>query len=82
MDILIHASRQRIKYIGFLEKCLPKPRVIMVFGLGNIKAYMYALHKLGASGNTWHLEDDVLPDRRIEQWMNELEDREGHRLPF
>ena len=77
MDILIHASRQRIKYIGFLQKCLPKSKVIMDFGLGNIMAYMYSLHKLSAEGNTWHLEDDVLPDRRIEQWMDELEDREG-----
>lgn len=85
MDILIHASRPRLKYLeGYLAKKLPKAHLMVdYYGEGNIEAYrgsyrvMYHNGVLPKRGNTWHLEDDVLPDRRIMKWMRELESREG-----
>ena len=85
MDILIHGCWKRLKYLeGYLAKKLPKAHLMVdYYGEGNIEAYrgsyrvMYLNGVLPKTGNTWHLEDDVLPDRRIMKWMRELESREG-----
>ena len=84
MEIIIHGSMKRFKYV--LEFLSPKiPFALPIFddeGVGNIKAYMesfkWLLNDRFIPGkNTWHLEDDVLPDRRITKWMEEMEGQEG-----
>lgn len=80
MDILIHASPQRMKYVtGFLVPKL-NGNCITVWNdheaKGNIRAYMKSMEHL-IGGDTWHLEDDVLPDRHFNEWAERLKDFKG-----
>lgn len=45
--------------------------------LGNLKAYLESYKQLPIDGYTWHLEDDVLPDRRFKQWICEMDSFDG-----
>jgi hypothetical protein len=87
MDILIHASEKRSKYHDYLLSKLPTAGAyIDSMNDGNIKSYIDSYLNLinrmkviagKRNSNTWHFEDDVLPDRRIYEWMEDLEDKEG-----
>lgn len=84
MDFLIHASKERMWYVNkFLL-----PRLYGIPGMtycdshkaGNIRAYLDSLGMMAyanKSGNTWHLEDDVFPDKHFVKWAREHEDLEG-----
>lgn len=79
MDILVHASPEREWYVE--RYLLPKIGNAKVFydmeHQGNIKAYLKSFEDLPICGNTWHMEDDVIPDRSFLQWAGVLEDFEG-----
>ena len=84
MEIIIHGSMKRFKYVS--EFLSPKiPFALPIFDdeeAGNIKAYMASFKwllndRLIPGTNTWHLEDDVLPDKRIHEWMRYAEGTEG-----
>lgn len=80
MDILIHASLKRMWYLtNFLLPKMPirKLKIYYDRGYGNIEAYLRSYNTLPNSGDTWHLEDDVLPDRRFFKWAEEYEDFGG-----
>ena len=81
MDILIHASRERNWYVqGYLIPKLLSTKLRVFYDAyhqGNIEAYLRSYEKLPLTGDTWHLEDDVLPDKRFLKWAEELEDFEG-----
>lgn len=77
MDILIHGSSKRYRYLNHMSDVFPECKAFVDFGSGNIGAYMKSFTKIPFIGDTWHIEDDVLPDRRINEWMEELESREG-----
>ena len=82
MDILIHATEKREKYLDFLLNRLPISNVyIDSNNEGNIKAYMKSfqilLRECDRGGDTWHFEDDVLPDKRFLKWAEQYEDVEG-----
>lgn len=81
MDILIHASNTRMHYIyGFLIPRLLSTKLRVYIDreeAGNIEAYIRSYKKLPEDGDTWHLEDDVLPDKRFLQWAEELKDFKG-----
>lgn len=82
--ILIHACNRRIEYvIGFLEPRLKDQgfKNIEVFldseNKGCLASYIESYKKLPRKGHTWHLQDDVLPDRRFYQWACESESFDG-----
>lgn len=71
MDLLIHATPERMNYVGeFLSPRL-KAQGFSVHiyedseHKGNLAAYLESYKKLPENGDTWHLEDDVLPDSRF-----------------
>ena len=84
MEVLIHAAPERIHYVkGFLV-----PRLMRqgfdnihvwedVHHKGNLKAYLESYQSLPFDGDTWHLEDDVLPDSRFYTWAKGLENYQG-----
>lgn len=81
MELLIHASASRIRYVA--EHLVPRLKDIQVSVYcdrnhkGNLKSYLESYMYLPSSGDTWHLEDDVLPDRRFKEWMEEMSSFEG-----
>lgn len=84
MDFLIHASKERMWYVNkFLL-----PRLYGIPGMtycdnfkdGNIRSYLNSLGMMAyanKSGNTWHLEDDVFPDKHFKKWAEEFEMLDG-----
>lgn len=81
MELLIHASPQRMEYVTrFL---LPRLNGLKITvwcdheGKGNLKAYLDSYKDIPPYGDTWHLEDDVLPDRHFRQWAEEVEGFDG-----
>lgn len=79
MEILIHATPERQWYVE--EYLLPRLEGAKVFydteHEGNIKAYLKSYESLPIDGDTWHLEDDVLPDRYFREFAEEMEDYDG-----
>ena len=81
MELLIHASPKRMEYVT--QFLLPRLSGLKITvwcdheGKGNLKAYLESYKDLPIDGNTWHLEDDVLPDRHFKQWITEMESTEG-----
>lgn len=81
MNIIIHATEQREHYVrGYLIPELVRQGwdkdgilVWVDHGQGNIKAYLGSYSALPDSGNWWHLEDDVVPDRRFFKFAQGLE---------
>ena len=84
MKVMIHAAPERIHYVkGFLV-----PRLLWqgfeevtvwedVEHKGNLKAYLESYAQLPFGGDTWHLEDDVLPDKRFYTWAKNLNHFQG-----
>ena len=84
INILIHTCNQRIEYVkGFLVPRLRKLgfKNIQIYWdkeeKGCLASYIDSYKQLPKDGDTWHLQDDVLPDRRFYQWACELEDYVG-----
>ena len=81
MEILIHASPQRMEYVTrFLLPRLNGLKITVWCDherKGNLKAYLESYKDLTPYGDTWHLEDDVLPDRHFRQWAEEMEHFDG-----
>lgn len=84
MEVLIHAAPERIHYVkGFLAPRLMRQGFddVKVWEdkdrKGNLKAYLESYQSLPFDGDTWHLEDDVLPDRRFYTWAKGLENYQG-----
>lgn len=81
MEILIHSSPERMDYVT--RYLLPKLSGLKITvwcdheKSGNLKAYLDSYKELPLEGNTWHLEDNVLPDRHFKQWIAEMESFEG-----
>lgn len=71
MEILIHAAPERMKYVKeFLAPRLKDQGADVAIWedkerKGNLAAYLESYRSLPSTGDTWHLEDDVLPDRRF-----------------
>jgi hypothetical protein len=78
--IMIHACEKRQDYVnGFLVPYLVRigfdKDEILVYvdhGKGNLQAYLDSYRLLPDSGDWWHLEDDVVPDRRFHEWAEGL----------
>ena len=73
--IIIHAAPDRIKYVNeFLEPRLRAQgfKDITVSNdtqrVGCRESYAKSFRSLPDKGHTWHLQDDILPDRRFYQW--------------
>ena len=73
--IMIHAAPSRMKYVTeFLKPRLEAQgfQEIIVWndseGLGCREAYLESFRSLPETGHTWHLQDDVLPDKRFYEW--------------
>ena len=73
--IMIHAAPSRMKYVTEFLK--PRLRAqgfqeIIVWndseGIGCREAYLESFRSLPETGHTWHLQDDVLPDKRFYEW--------------
>ena len=73
--IMIHAAPSRMKYVTeFLQPRLKAQgfQEIIVWNdsesLGCREAYLESFRSLPETGHTWHLQDDVLPDKRFYEW--------------
>ncbi len=72
--VFIHACKAREKYvIDYLVPELTKQGfdpidIYFDHGSGNLEAYIASYKALPDKGNVWHLEDDVIPDRRFYNW--------------
>lgn len=82
MGILIHGSSRRAAYLySYLIPKLcgtDKIKIDMdAENKGNLQAYLDSYRRLPNKGDTWHLEDDVLPDRRFKEWMEQMESFRG-----
>ena len=73
--IMIHAAPSRMKYVNeFLKPRLEVQgfRKIVVWNdvarVGCRESYIESFKALSETGHTWHLQDDVLPDRRFHEW--------------
>lgn len=83
MEFLIHASEERLWYVR--NHLLPRLHGIKGMTFvdkqhdGNIKAYINSFlgPSLKGKGDTWHLEDDIYPDRMFVDWATKLENFEG-----
>lgn len=84
MNIIIHACPERMWYVE--EFLLPELRrqeagAVTVWndseGRGNLKACMDAFAACSGDGDTWHLQDDVLPRRDFAERIRALEDFSG-----
>lgn len=83
-NILIHTCNQRIEYVkGFLGPRLRKQgfKNIQVYwdkdNKGCLQSYIESYQQLPKNGDTWHLQDDVLPDQRFYTWACDLESYDG-----
>ena len=84
MEVLIHAAPERMHYVeGFLVPKLLRQGFddVKVWEdkdhKGNLKAYLESYKQLPFDGDTWHLEDDVLPDSRFYVWAKGLKNYQG-----
>ena len=86
MKIMIHACNKRMHYVnGFLIPQLIRTGIdqddVIVWqdkqDCGCLKAYMDAYRSLPEEGDTWHLEDDVLPGQLFARLVSELQTIEG-----
>lgn len=86
MNIMIHACIDRMHYVeGFLVPTLLKDgweeEEVEVYEdtkeEGCLKAYLHSFKSLPGEGDTWHLQDDVLPDRRFKWFAEKWADYDG-----
>ena len=86
MKIMIHASNKRMHYVGgFLVPWLIRNGAqrenILVWtdrkGEGCLKAYLASYRSMDEEGDTWHLEDDVLPGQAFIRTAEDLEGIQG-----
>lgn len=79
--ILIHASPQRMEFVDTflvprLLKIGFKAEYVEVWedkeNKGCLTSYIESYEALPKTGDTWHLQDDVLPDRRFYKWARNL----------
>ena len=79
VSIMIHACIDRMHYVnGFLVPTLLRDGWeeddITIWEdkeEGCLEAYLHSFRELPARGDTWHLQDDVLPDRRFRFFANQ-----------
>lgn len=73
--IMIHAAPERMYYVdSFLKPRLKEQgfKEIVVWNdvekRGCRESYLQSFSELPETGDTWHLQDDVLPDQRFYKW--------------
>lgn len=73
--VMIHAAPERMPYVSeFLRPRLEAQgfQDVVVWedynGVGCRESYIQSFSTLPETGHTWHLQDDVLPDRRFYSW--------------